>query len=56
MFVEGIHFDLTFMSLKHLGWKVMTAGLSDIAAMGGLPRFATVGISIPGKLTSYNFV
>jgi len=51
MFIEGVHFDLTFMSMKHLGWKVMTAGLSDIAAMGALPRFATVGISLPGKLT-----
>jgi len=50
-FVEGIHFDLTFTSMKHLGWKIMTAGLSDIAAMGALPRFATVGISLPGKLT-----
>jgi len=49
-FVEGIHFDLTFTSMKHLGWKVMTAGLSDIAAMGGVPRFATIGISLPGKL------
>ncbi len=50
-FAEGIHFDLTFTSMKHLGWKVMTAGLSDIAAMGGVPRFATVAISLPGKVT-----
>lgn len=51
-FVEGIHFDLTFTSLKHLGWKVMAASLSDIAAMGGIPRFATIGLSLPGKLSA----
>ncbi len=50
-FAEGIHFDLTFTSMKHLGWKVMAASLSDIAAMGGVPRFATVAISLPGKIT-----
>lgn len=51
MFVEGIHFDLTFTSPGHLGWKVMTANISDIAAMGGLPAFATVAISLPAKIT-----
>lgn len=50
-FAEGIHFDLTFTSLKHLGWKVMAASLSDIAAMGGTPRLATVALSLPGKIT-----
>jgi thiamine-monophosphate kinase len=50
-FAEGIHFDLTFTSLKHLGWKVMAANLSDVAAMGALPRFATVAVSLPGKIT-----
>ena len=50
-FAEGIHFDLTFTSMKHLGWKAMAANLSDIAAMGGTPRFATVAISLPSKIT-----
>jgi thiamine-monophosphate kinase len=50
-FAEGIHFDLTFTSLGHLGWKVMAANLSDVAAMGALPRFATVALSLPGKMT-----
>ena len=50
-FAEGVHFDLTFTSMRHLGWKVMAASLSDIAAMGGIPRFATVAISLPGKIT-----
>jgi thiamine-monophosphate kinase len=50
-FVEGIHFDLTFTSFKHLGWKVIAASVSDVAAMGGIPRYATVAISLPGKIS-----
>jgi thiamine-monophosphate kinase len=50
-FAEGIHFDLTFTSLRHLGWKAMAANLSDIAAMGALPRYATIALSLPGKMT-----
>ncbi len=50
-FVEGVHFDLTFTSLKHLGWKVIAASLSDIAAMGGTPCFTTVTICLPRKIT-----
>src|SRR3990170_8931191 len=51
-FVEGVHFDLTFTSMKHLGWKIMTAALSDIAAVGGRPRYATLGLSLPDKLSA----
>jgi len=50
-FVEGIHFDLTFTSFKHLGWKVITANISDIAAMGGVPRYVTIALSLPQKIT-----
>ncbi len=50
-FAEGIHFDLTYTSLKHLGWKVMAASFSDIAAMGGAPRYATIAISLPRKIS-----
>jgi thiamine-monophosphate kinase len=50
-FVEGVHFDLTFTSLKHLGWKVIAANISDIVAMGGIPRYATVSLALPGKLS-----
>ncbi len=49
--VEGIHFDLTFTSMMHLGWKAMAANLSDIAAMGGVPRYAAVTISLPKKIS-----
>lgn len=50
-FAEGIHFDLTFTAPKHLGWKVMAASVSDVLAMGALPRYATVALSLPGKIT-----
>ena len=50
-FVEGIHFDLTFTSLHHLGWKIMAASLSDIAAMGGAPRYALVALTLPKKVS-----
>src|ERR1043166_1937549 len=50
--VEGIHFDLTFTSLKHLGWKSMVASLSDIAAMGGTPHYATIALCLPKKITT----
>ena len=36
-FYEGVDFDLTYFPLKHLGYKVVTAGISDILAMNALP-------------------
>ena len=50
-FIEDIHFDLTFTSMKHLGWKAIVANVSDIAAMGGIPRYATIVLSIPTKIS-----
>lgn len=50
-FAEGVHFDLTFTSFKHLGWKAMVANISDIIAMNGIPRYATMAISIPKKIS-----
>jgi len=50
-FVEGIHFDLTYTSPKHLGWKAMVANLSDIAAMGGTPRYAVISLALPNKIS-----
>ncbi len=49
--VEGVHFDLTFTSFRHLGWKAMAASFSDIAAMGGLPRYALMTLSLPKKIS-----
>lgn len=46
-FVEGIDFDLEFSTFVHVGWKGMAANLSDIAAMGGEPRYALVTLCLP---------
>lgn len=45
--VERVHFDLRYFSFEEVGWKTMTANLSDIAAMGGLPKYALVTIGLP---------
>lgn len=47
--VQDVHFSFNFISWKDLGWKAMAVNLSDIAAMGGLPRFALVSLSLPGS-------
>lgn len=41
--LEGVHFDLSFFPLKHLGYKAIAINVSDIAAMNGIPRQVTVG-------------
>ncbi|QKZ11871.1 thiamine-phosphate kinase [Spirosoma sp. KUDC1026] len=49
MMVEGVHFDLTYMPLKHLGYKVVAINVSDIAAMNGLPLQITVNIGLSSR-------
>lgn len=49
--VEGIHFDLTFTSMQHLGWKALVSNISDIVAMGGVPRYAVITLCIPQKIS-----
>jgi len=51
MLLEGIHFDLTYVPLKHLGYKSVVVNLSDIYAMNGTPLQITVSIGISGKLS-----
>ena len=42
LLLEGVHFDLTYMPLKHLGYKAVVVNLSDIYAMNVTPRQITV--------------
>ena len=46
MLMEGVHFDLTYVDLKHLGYKSAMVNLSDVFAMGGTPRQITVSIAL----------
>jgi thiamine-monophosphate kinase len=50
MLVEGVHFDLAFTGPRELGSKSLAVNLSDIAAMGGIPRFALLSLAIPPAL------
>ena len=50
-FYEGVDFDLTYFPLKHLGYKVVTAGVSDILAMNGIPTQLTVSLGVSSKLS-----
>ena len=49
MFMEGVHFDLTYFPLKHLGYKVVVANICDIYAMNGTPRQITVSLALSRK-------
>jgi thiamine-monophosphate kinase len=51
MLVEGVHFDLTYVPLKHLGYKSVTVNLSDIYAMNALPKQITVSIAISNRFS-----
>lgn len=46
MLIQGIHFDLTYTPLKHLGYKAVAVNASDIYAMNGTPRQITVSLAI----------
>lgn len=49
--VEGIHFQRDWTPPRFLGRKALTVNLSDIAAMAGVPRYATVSLCLPGDVT-----
>ncbi len=51
LLVEGVHFDLTYYPLKHLGYKAVAVNLSDIYAMNGTPEQITVSIALSSRFT-----
>ena len=51
MLMEGVHFDLTYIDLQHLGWKSAMVNISDIFAMNGIPRQITVSIALSKRFT-----
>lgn len=51
LLVEGIHFDLTYTPIKHLGYKSVAVNLSDIAAMNGIPKHLVVSIAVSNRFS-----
>lgn len=51
MLVEGVHFDLTYCPLKHLGYKAISVNVSDIYAMNATPRQVTVSLAISNRFS-----
>lgn len=49
LLIEGVHFDLTYVPLRHLGYKAVVVNISDIAAMNATPGQITVSIAISNR-------
>lgn len=48
---EGVHFDLTYMPLKHLGYKAVAINVSDICAMNAIPKQITVALAVSNRFS-----
>ena len=51
LLMEGVHFDLTYTDLQHLGYKAVMVNLSDVFAMNGTPRQITVSLAISKRFS-----
>ena len=51
MLVEGVHFDLAYCPIKHLGYKAVVVNVSDIYAMNGLAKQITVSIALSNRFS-----
>ncbi|MAJ90094.1 MAG: thiamine-phosphate kinase [Flavobacteriales bacterium] len=51
LLVEGIHFNLAYTPLKHLGYKSVAVNVSDICAMNGVPKQIMIGIAMSNRFT-----
>lgn len=51
MLVEGIHFDLMYTPLKHLGYKAIAVNVSDICAMNAIPKQVTVSVAFSNRFS-----
>jgi len=51
LLLEGVHFDLIYTPLKHLGYKAVVVNLSDVYAMNAAPRQITLSLGISGKFS-----
>jgi thiamine-monophosphate kinase len=48
--IQDTHFDPNITTWEELGWKAVAVNLSDIAAMGGVPKYALISLALPGEL------
>lgn len=51
LLVEGVHFDLMYMPLKHLGYKAIAVNVSDICAMNAVPKYVTVSYAVSNRFS-----
>jgi thiamine-monophosphate kinase len=51
LLMEGVHFDLTYIDLEHLGYKSAMVNISDVFAMNGTPRQITVSLALSKRFT-----
>ena len=51
LLMEGVHFDLTYIDLQHLGYKAAMVNLSDVFAMNGTPRQLTVSLALSKRFS-----
>ncbi|TSA02359.1 MAG: thiamine-phosphate kinase [Nitrospiraceae bacterium] len=56
LLVERVHFDLACTTYRQLGYKAAMANLSDIAAMGGIPRFVMIAVAVTPRQTPRNIL
>src|SRR5690606_31044530 len=49
LLVEGVHFDLAYVPLKHLGYKSVVVNVSDICAMNATPTQITVSVAVSNR-------
>jgi len=49
LLIQGVHFPSDITPWKDLGWRAMAANLSDIAAMGGVPKYALISLALPAN-------
>lgn len=47
--IEGVHFNLMYSPLKHLGYKAITSSISDICAMNGIPQQVTISLAVSNR-------
>ncbi len=52
MLIEGVHFDLSRVSMYKVGRKALAVSLSDIAAMGGVPKYCIVSVGVPQAMAA----